>query len=346
MPMNVGDAITPAMNHTSHVLFRPFALRKWLALGFVSLLAGMGGGGGGGGGGRYNWPPQTESTPNVEVLVQNVLDWLHAHVALVVVGIIALFAVSLLLSWLGAVSKFVYLNQITRDPAAIREPFHRFASLGTSFFLWELAFSVMILFVVVVLIALPLAGAFLTKAGTAAEVISVIWAAIVGLATLVAIALADIFSRDFVLTAMFVRQVKVIEGWNIVLPILRANAWQAALYILMLIVISLVTAVGVVIAMLAVGLAFLIPGGLLALIGWGIWSASGHHWSPILVSYSAVFGTVLLFAFSYALSCAIQPLAVFRRAYALVVLGQADPRLATIPIPPTDGPRLMPENGV
>lgn len=344
MPMNVGEAITPAMTHTSHVLFRPFALRKWLALGFVSMLA-TGGGGSSGGGGGNNWPSD-HSGVNAGEIGRNVLNWITGHIALIALAGILLLALSLVLLWLGSVFKFVYLNQITRNPTAIREPFHQFRGLGTSFFLWELAFSLVVTLVAVALIGLPLAMAFLTKADIATKVIAVAWAVIVGLATMIFASATHIFARDFVLATMFVRGVKVLEAWSVVMPILRANVGQCVLYLLLLIVISFVTSIGTFIILACVMIAFLIPAGLLALIGWAIWAASGQHLSPVLIGYAATVGIPLLLAFSYALTCAIQPLYVFRRAYALVVLGQADPSLATVPIPPTSGPRLMPEHGV
>jgi hypothetical protein len=141
-----------------------------------------------------------------------------------------------------------------------------------------------------------------------------------------------------------VREVRVLEAWRIVIPLLRANFGQSLLYIGMLIVIGIVTGIGSALVALIAVVAFLIPGGILGAIGYWIWSASG--WSVATIAYTIVASIPLVLAFIYATTCAVQPFNVFRRAYALVVLGQADPSLATVPIPPTDGPRLMPEHGV
>lgn len=342
MPMNVADAITPAMTHTSRLLFKPFALRKWLALGLVSFLAGSGGGGGA----HANWPSGQQPGHDADVFFQHIAKWASIHAWLIALAIAGLLAISLFFGWLGSVFRFVYLNQITKEPIAIREPFHRFLDLGTSFFLWRLAFSFVALVALGVLIGLPLIAGFSTHAGSAAEALAVAWAVCVGIALLLCIVLIEIFARDFVLATMFVRGIRVMEAWGVVLPLLKANAGQCALYILLLIVISVVVGIGAAIAVLAVGLAFVIPGGLLALIGWAIWLGTGQHMSAPIIAYSVIIGIPLMFAFAYVLTCAIQPLQVFRRSFALVVLGQADPSLVTVPIPPTDGPRLMPEDGV
>lgn len=323
--MNVESAISPAMTHTGRVLFRPFALRKWLGLGFVSLLAGLGQGGA-----HFNYS-QPGDTHDMDEIGRELMSWAHHYMALIIAGAVLLFLIGLALSWLGSVMKFVYLNQITRDPYAIREPFGRLMRLGTSFFLWRLAFG---------LIGLPILGLFLThlEGNVTAIVVTVIWGLLVGLPLLLGVTVIDIFARDFAATAMFARDVRVIEGWRIVMPILRQNAGQSVLYLLLLIAISIVMGIAVLFLLLGVGLVFLILAGLSALIGYGIYVTGGHAWSAMLIGYIALMGGALLLAFCYTMSCVTQPLEVFRRAFALVVVGQAEPSLATVPVPLAVGP--------
>ena len=233
MAMNVGGAITPAMNHTERVLFKPFALRKWLGLGLVSMLAG---GSGGGGSSNYRAP----NSHGMDPIGRAVGEWVVMHLALIIAGVVLLFLVSLAFAWLGSVFRFVYLNQITRDPYAIRAPFGRFIGLGTSYFLWTLAFGLAMLVVLAVLIGIPLWGAFYRFHGGfglfgPAQVLAIVWAVLAGIAILIASVVVDVFARDFVVTAMFARNVKIIQGWRIVLPIIRANAGQSVLYLLLLV---------------------------------------------------------------------------------------------------------------
>jgi len=324
MAMNVGGAITPAMNHTERLLFKPFAMQKWLALGFASLLAGCGGTG------SFHVNLPSNRLPR-DIPFDEIVKWVITHMALIVVGVVLLLLVGLALLWLGSVFKFVYINLLTRDPRAIRDPFGRFISLGTSYLLWELAFGAVTLTLMAALIGAPLLAAFARSPGEfgAAQVLAVAWAVIVGIVIVLAATVVGIFARDFVTAAMFVRNVRVIGGWRIVLPIIKANPGQCALYVLMLIAIALVTGIGSLLVLIVVGIAFLIPGGLLALIGWAIYSAGG--WSPLLVGYCALMGLALVLAFSYVMNCATQPFVVFRRTFALVVVGQADPALATVP---------------
>lgn len=333
MPMNVGAAITPAVNHTARLLFRPFGLRNWLALGFVSLFAECGGGGGGG---FNNYSPSKDfHKPEMDQFSQ----WMMQHMLLLILGFIVLFVIGIALQWIGSVLKFVYVNQIIRDPKAIREPFARFLGLGTSYFLWELALGLVILFTIAILIGVPAALLFpLFHTMTAIAILGIVFLIILLVILVITAAIISVIARDFVLTTMFVRNIKVIEAWHIVLPIVRANAGQTALYILLLIAYAVVAAIGGMFVVMAVMILFLIPGGLLALIGYGIYSMSGSVWSAPLIAYAALFGTALFLAFVYVAECSMQPFIVFRRAFALVVLGQADQSLVTVPIFSYQGP--------
>lgn len=320
--MNVGEAISPAISHTARVLFKPFALRKWLGLGFVSLVAAMGEGG-----------FHVNTNFGDERYERVIGEWIVHHVALVLAFVALLFLVGIALSWIGSVMRFVYLSQITRDPYAIREPFRRLIRIGTSFFLWKLAFGLIVALAFVALIALPIAGLYLSHLtrDVGAIVAVVIWCVLLGLPLLVIATVVDLFARDFAATAMFVRNVGVIEGWRVVMPILRENAGQCALYVLLVIAIALVVGMASLFVLLAVGTVFAVVCGVFGLIGYGIYAAEGHMWSTTLIAYAIVLGTILFVAFTYAMSCASQPFYVFRRTFSLVVVGQADPSLTTVP---------------
>jgi hypothetical protein len=129
---------------------------------------------------------------------------------------------------------------------------------------------------------------------------------------------------------MYVRRVGVIEGWRTILPILKANAGQTVLYLLMLIALGIVIGIFGLMVFFISAVIFAIPVGLLAGIGYLIWTAANLTWNPLTIAVAVTFGGLALLAFIYFVQCAVQPAIIFRRAFALVVLGQADPSLATI----------------
>ena len=325
--MDVSRAFAPAFSHTMRVLFRPFGLKKWLALGIVSLL------GGGTGGGSNIGVPYSGEEESVPPGTDAAIAWVQAHLAMILAGVAALVVLGLLLLWISCVFQFVYVNQVARDPRAIREPFARLKGLATSYFLWQIGFGAIVAAAIGVLIALPVVWTFVWSGGvgTPAKVICVAWAAMAGIGVFIIGSVACLLAGDFVIPAMYVRNTKVIEGWKRVLRIVRANAGQTVLYLLLRIVIEIGVGVVGIVALIAVVLAFVIPVGAMVLVGFGIWKVSAQSWTPVLIGYTAAMSVVAGAAFSYALLCAIQPGLVFRRTYSLVVLGQADASVMTVP---------------
>ncbi|HET6456751.1 MAG TPA: hypothetical protein VFI02_20305 [Armatimonadota bacterium] len=326
--MDVGNGIQPAWENMVRVLFRPFLLRKWLSLGFISLIAyGLSGGGGGfnvpgnyGGNQHPNWPGHN---PWPEIM--------H-FLPLIILGFIVLIAIGLLVSWIGSVLHFIYVDNLVRNSGAISEPWGRLRSQGTSYFLWRLAFGLIYMLMLLVVIGTPLIWAFAIARGgdTAFKVLAVVWAIMAGVPLIVAAAIVDLFVRDFVTTVMYARGVRVMEAWGIAWPIIKENAGQIALYILILIAVAIVIGIfGLVVALLCM-LVVGIPVGILAAVVILAGKAMGLTWTVPVIAVAATFGCIVLVGWVYLAQCAIQPALAFRRSYALVVMGQADPSLATI----------------
>ena len=327
--MDIGSAIEPAFKHMANMLFRPFVLRMWLSLGFISIMCG----GAGSGNIRIpdfsNWSnsdktrheflPSGSPFPEISVLL------------LVILGAVIVLAIALLFGWLASVFQFVYVDDIVRKSGAIKEPFARLKKLGTSYFLWNLAFGLIFLLALGILVGLPLMAVFIPEGvGMGAKVVAVVWAVIIGIALIILMSIIDIFARDFVVTAMYVRGIRVMEGWRTVLPILKANAGQVVLYILLLIAFAIASGIFGLVVFLASALLFAIPVGILALLGYLIGLALHLTWTPLVIGIVVALGLPVFFAFIYFVQCAVQPAMIFRRAFPLVALGQADPSLVTI----------------
>lgn len=326
--MDVGSAIAPAFQHMTKVLFKPFQMLKWLALGFVSIFAGGGGGSGNfrlpgnydhGGGGGNPWPGFER--------------WIEHFWPILVIGVLFAIALGFVLMWLISVFHFVYLNDVARNSGAIREPFHRLRKLGTSLFLWNLVYGFLFLLLLGVLVAAPLLTVFVIARdiGTAAQVAAVVWAVLVGISMILLACVIDVFVRHFVSAAMYVRGVGILEGWRIILPVLRANVGQVILYILLLIAFGIGIGIVSVIVALITMLIFAIPFGGIALVGYLIGKALGLTLSVPVIAVISTYAFVVMLIYAYAVNCLLQPAVVFLRAFSLVVIGQADPSLATIP---------------
>src|SRR5437870_1536294 len=129
MPISVIDPVSPAIERARRILFQPFDLGKWFVLGFSAWLAHLGEGWGGGfnfrtgfpsgppagGGGGVPGPPGGQSPSPM----QEMLDWLQAHLALIIlVGIAVLliiFIFGAVLTWLSSRGHFMFLDGVVRN---------------------------------------------------------------------------------------------------------------------------------------------------------------------------------------------------------------------------------------
>lgn len=283
MKIDFNKAFSSSMDYMSRILFKPFIFRKWLALGFVAMLAGFGSGGSGNGGGgnRASW-----KYPSTGRISSDIDTFFHQYLWLILLGIGLLIALGFLFTWLASVFKFVYTDQLIRNSMEIKEPFARLKGLGTSYFLWMLAY---------------------------------------GLAF-------SLILRDFVITAMYVKNLRVMDAWRTVMPTIKANMGQIVLYLLMLIVISIASAIISIFGFIIAVMIIIIPVGILAGICLLIALAASLVWNTLTIAAVSVLGLITLFAFSWLLVCLMQPLLVFRRVFSLKILGQLDPELETLDV--------------
>jgi hypothetical protein len=117
------------------ILFQPFDLKKWLVIGFAAWLANLGAGGGGGG--NFNYPDKrrgdvTKLNETIGQIPQPILIVAICILACVVLLLIVLVA------WLRARGRFIFVDCIVRNRAAIVEPWKEFRAEGNSFFLFSL----------------------------------------------------------------------------------------------------------------------------------------------------------------------------------------------------------------
>ncbi len=257
MRISVADPIGEAIEHTSRILFRPFDLVKWLTLGFCAFLAHLTEGFGGLSGPFHDdWtdrkpPTGTGDGPGNalcdESTLQSAMSWIHANLgwilAVAAVVFISAVAVSALVTWLESRGRFLFIDGVVRDRAAVVEPWHRYRKLGHSLFGFSFLMTLFAILTTVVILAIGLAiawqdiedrqfGAFAVCA--AAVVIPL---AILSWATFAVIAL---LLRDFVAPAMYLNNARVMPAWSIVRrDILTGRTGTIVLFYLMKTVLGL-----------------------------------------------------------------------------------------------------------
>jgi hypothetical protein len=236
--ISVSNPVEAAWTGTKKILFQPFDIGKWFALGFSAWLATLLEGGGSfnfntggsgdssdGMGGFGDLAGKAESAWD---------EWQGLLVAGIAAIVIIGFLVGIVLMWVRSRGKFMLLDNVVHNRDAVKRPWKEFSQHGNSLFKWTLGYSIVMLLVVLVVagggvvgIALPCirAKAFVSSTIPVIILVSLLWIA-------VAIVGAYImrFLEDFIIPIMYKKDMTAMEAWSYFGNIYRANTGRLILY--------------------------------------------------------------------------------------------------------------------
>jgi hypothetical protein len=115
------------------ILFQPFDLKKWLIIGFAAWLANLGSGAGGNF--NYSNTERKEAHKFNEAIAQIPQPVLITGICVLVCIILLLIV---LFAWLRARGRFILVDCVVRNRAAIVQPWKEFRPEGNRFFLFSL----------------------------------------------------------------------------------------------------------------------------------------------------------------------------------------------------------------
>ena len=129
-----------AIELTRLILFRPFDITKWLVIGFAAFLSGWFNSGGG----SINpWTFRRWNTSDLQAPTLQFRSFNMDHAGLVFLTVVAVFVVVALVFlivwlWIVARGRFVFIDCLVRNRAAIAEPWREFRQEGNRFFVFLL----------------------------------------------------------------------------------------------------------------------------------------------------------------------------------------------------------------
>jgi hypothetical protein len=196
----------------------------------------------------------------------HVWDWVLANlVFFVVVCCLLLFVVVLLwltVLWLSSRGKFMFLDGVVRDRAAVVEPWHRYRESANSLFVFRVVLSVIVLLGLTLVLGLFGSLMALSGAGgseTALPILIAIFGGLLIVCCIVVLLLIGLAIDDFIVPIIYLRDCRVGEAWRELGSLLARYPGSFALYVLLKIVVSIAVAMLSVIACCMTCCVVLIP---------------------------------------------------------------------------------------
>jgi len=220
--ISVVGPVGPAIEQIKQMLFKPFDLGKWFVIGFCAWLANFGQNGGGlnfiGNFDKSKIPPE-------------VIQYCKNHIILICSIVFAVILISavvfVLLTWLSSRGKFMFLDCVVKNKAAIAEPWRNFKKQADSLFLFRL-----VLLISTIAAILPFAGLTIYSI-TAFDTIIRIIVFTAGLSGVVLIAMTAAtilaLTYDFVMPIMYINKINAMAAWKIFWPVFWQNLWKISL---------------------------------------------------------------------------------------------------------------------
>ncbi len=304
--------VSQAIDRVKRVLFQPFDIGKWFAIGFCAWLAYLGEQGfhsnfnfGG-----HDWHGVEDFNRDFERGKDYVLSHLYWIAPVAVALVMVALALWVLITWLSSRGKFMFLHCVALDKAEVSAPWNKFVREGNSLFWFRI-----VLGLIGSVLSLPLVAVIVVTvlrmvqrgASSVSGIMSAGGVLLVLMAVAVVFAVIGKLTMDFVVPIMFLRGKKCLECWGELRGLISANIGSFVVYLLFQIVLAIVIGTMVLIAVLAT---CCIAGCLMII--------------PYL-------GTVLLL-----------PILVFKRSYSLHYLAQFGPEYDVFPSPAPSAPGLTP----
>ena len=327
-PLSASDCITPAIERSKSLLFRPFQWRHFLKLTAVAFFAEVGAGSSSF---VSNWQPGK---------IPGVTPAIHALILAVLFGLLLLtLVVGLVLLYVGSRLQLVLLEVVATHQTTIAPIWRRYSHLTWRWIGLKLLFFLLCGLLLLAALAPVVISMFkhMPSAGQppSAALFShiVLFIGAIFLCVLV-VGSAYLLLRDLALPFLALEDLPISGTLSRLGAIVGAAPGEVALYVLLRFLLGLVAAIGAEILTFLILLVSLIP---FAIIGGVLWLALRHAGSAgiaALIACAIVGGLVLLAWMACVCIGLVGTVFVFTQSYALYFLGGRYPLLGNILEPP------------
>ena len=256
--------------------------------------------------------------------------------------IVAALAIGLILMYVSSVMRFILFDSIVTRECHIRWGWNRRLGPGWRYFGWKLAYVMLSLLLIVILLGIPIALAFVKgwlrepRAHLPALVLGGIVLLIVFLGVALVSGVILVLTKDFVIPQMALENIGAMEGWRRLWQMMKAEKGAYAGYIGMKVVLAIAATILIAIAAVILGVIFAVPTVALGILAVLTGKAAGLTWNAETITLAVVVGCVLLGIFLFLVSLISVPAIVFFPAYSIYFFASRYPQLSTVmyPLPP------------
>ncbi len=227
------DPISRGWTRMVTALFKPFDIGKWFVVGFTAFLAKLLDGGGGHG---FTNVGKKGDFQDLIDFPHEAREWILDHpelFTLIVIGVIFIFALVIVLTWISSRGKFMFLDNVIHDRAKVTKPWHDYRTLGNSLFIWRLVFGLICLAVILLFVVVFFINVFDYYEGSfdpAEHIFSIIGMVLLLVMCIIVIAYISLFLDHFIVPIMYKNHLAATSAWNQFLTIFSKHWLYFLLY--------------------------------------------------------------------------------------------------------------------
>jgi hypothetical protein len=351
LPISAVDTITLAFGHTKRQLIQPFRFSQWTRLAIVGLLAGeMGSGGGVNFPSGFNIPHQGGGSSRH--FVAQGLPHVDPVLLAALIGVVAVtgFILVVVMLYVSSVMRFVLFDSVLAKECKIRRSWTARQSPGWKYFLWHVGYLLVTIVASVILLGIPAALAFAMgwfnqpRQHLVPLILLGLFTFAVFFLFVIASALVQVLTKDFVVPQMALESIGAVEGWRRLWIMMNAEKSAYAIYIGMKIVLAIGAGIVIGIATILLGLILAVPAIVVAAVTVMTGKSAGLEWNVFTITAAVVAGCVLFAIFFYIIALISVPAIVFFPAYSIYFFAPRYRPLSLVLYPPPGDSALATSN--
>jgi hypothetical protein len=321
--LSASECITPAIERTKSLLFRPFQWRTFLKLTAVAFFAEIGSSFSGSAPGRHSHMPGV--SPAAAALI----------VAILIGVFFVLFIVGLIMLYVGSRLQLVTFHLVATHQTTIGPIWRRYSRLTWRWLGLKILFFIGFMLVLAAVLG-PIVFSMLRNMPAGANPPSAVFFSHIVLflgvtfVVVLVVGAAYILLRDLALPFLALEDLPITAALSRLRSLIAAEPGEVAIYILLRFLLGLVAAIAAELLIFLVLIVSLIP---LALIGGVMWFAlhNAGLFGSIALIVSAIVGGLVLFLWMACVTIGtVGTIFFFGQAYALYFLGGRYPLLGNI----------------